>query len=58
MKMVESKELDSTIASFAFENALSFKVVDSPSFAVMVDQCMPLWLLLEALQPKRPQAQW
>jgi hypothetical protein len=39
MKTVESKELDS-IASFIFENALSFNVVDSPSFAVMVDQCI------------------
>jgi hypothetical protein len=40
MKNFESKELDSTIASFIFENALSFNVVDSPSFAVMVDQCI------------------
>ena len=38
--IVESKELDSTIASFSFENALSFNVVDAPSFAVMVDQCI------------------
>jgi hypothetical protein len=38
-QMVESKEPDSTIASFVFENALSFNVVDS-SFAVMVDQCI------------------
>ena len=34
------KNSNSTIASFIFENALSFNVVDSPSFAVMVDQCI------------------
>jgi hypothetical protein len=40
MKLVESMELDSTIASFIFENVLSFNVVDSLSCAVMVDQCI------------------
>ena len=35
-----SRRSYSTIASFIFENALSFNVVDSPSFAVMVDQCI------------------
>jgi hypothetical protein len=40
MKIVESKTLDSTIASFIYENALSFNVADSPSFTAMVDQCI------------------
>jgi hypothetical protein len=36
----ELKTLDSTIASFIHENALSFNVADSPSFAAVVDQCI------------------
>ena len=35
MKIVESKTLDSTIASFIYENALSFNVADSPSLALV-----------------------
>ncbi len=38
LKTVESKTLDTTIACFFYENALSFNVADSPSFAAMVDQ--------------------
>ena len=37
MKLIESETLDSTIASFSYENAFAFKVADSPSFAALVD---------------------
>jgi hypothetical protein len=40
LNTVESKTLDTTNASFFYENALSFTVADSPSFAAMVDQCI------------------
>jgi hypothetical protein len=40
MKIVESKTLDSTIANFIYENALSFHVADTQSFAAVVDQCI------------------
>ena len=44
-KIVELKTLDSVIANVSYENAmqfnaLPFNVADSPSFAVMVDQCI------------------
>ena len=39
-KIVESKMLDTTIASFLYENALWFNVVDSESFAALVDECI------------------
>ena len=47
IKIVESKTLDFVIANFFYENAmqfnaLPFNVADSPSFAVMVDQCIEL----------------
>ena len=38
MKIVESKTLDSTIANFIYENALSFHMADTQSFAAVVDQ--------------------
>ena len=40
IEIVESKTLDSVIANVFKENALRFNVADSPSFAVMVDQCL------------------
>ena len=40
MKIVESKMLDSSIANFFYENALSFNVADSQSFAAVVEQCI------------------
>lgn len=40
IKIVESKMLDATIASFFYENALSFNVADSPSLAAVIDQCI------------------
>ena len=40
MKIVESKMLDTTIANFFYENALSFNVADSQSFAAVVEQCI------------------
>ena len=43
-KIVESKMLDTTIASFLYENALLFNVVDSESFAALVDECIELFL--------------
>jgi hypothetical protein len=42
MKIVESKTLDSTIANFIYENALSFHVADTQSFAAVVEQCIEL----------------
>ena len=33
VKVVDSKQLDSTIANFFYENALSFNVADTPSLA-------------------------
>ena len=33
MKLIESETLDSTIASFLYENVFAFRVADSPSFA-------------------------
>ena len=38
MKPIESELLDSTIASFFYDNALAFNVADSPSLAALVDQ--------------------
>ena len=40
LKILESKILDSNIANFFYENALSFNVADSKSFAIMVEQCI------------------
>ena len=39
-KNIESKTLDSTIASFFYENALAFHVADSQSFSTVVEQCI------------------
>jgi hypothetical protein len=40
IKVVESKMIDATIASFFYENALSFNVADSPSFTAVINQCI------------------
>ncbi len=40
MKITESKMLDSAIASFIYEKALSSNVTDSPSFAAVFNQCI------------------
>ena len=40
IKIVESKMLDATIASFFYENALLFYVADSPSLVVVINVCI------------------
>ena len=40
VKVVDSKQLDSTIANFFYENALSFNVADTPSLAAVVEECI------------------
>jgi hypothetical protein len=35
-----SKEVDAAIASFVYENGISFNVADSPSFGRMIDESM------------------
>ena len=39
MKMIESKTLDSTTASFFYEIGFAFNIADSLGFAALVDQC-------------------
>lgn len=40
IKIVDSKQLDSTIANFFYENALSFNVADTQSLAAVVEECI------------------
>ena len=40
IKVVESKMLVATLASFFYENALSFNVADSPSLAAVINECI------------------
>ena len=44
MKMIESKTLDSTTASFFYEIGFAFNIADSLGFAALVDQCQPAHL--------------
>ena len=45
-----SKELDSKIASFFYENTIPFNVADSPSCAAMIEEAMT-FRLQNPLQP-------
>ena len=40
IKIVDSKQLDSTIANFFYENALSFNVADTQSLAAVAEECI------------------